>query len=103
MKKFIFASMVALAFTTNALAQSEPAKSTSAIKTPHTVNDGGAEAGRNSFTRNQAKEHIANAGFTDVSALAKGDDGIWRGTANKDGHPVNVALDFKGNVTTSPR
>ncbi len=103
MKKLICASIVALTFATVAFAQSEPAKSTSSIKTAHTVNDGGAEAGSNSFTRQQAREHIANSGFTAVSGLTKGDDGIWRGVAHKDGHAVKVALDFKGNVSTSAR
>lgn len=103
MKKLICASIAALTLATGAFAQGEPAKSTSTIKTAHTVNDGGAEAGRNSFTQRQAREHIAKSGFTGVSALTKDDDGVWRGAAHKNGHLVKVALDFKGNVSTTAR
>ena len=102
MKKLICASMMTLALTTSAFAQAgAPAKPTSAMKTAHTVNDGKAEAGRNSFTQAQAREHIAKSGYASVSLLTKGDDGIWRGTAQKDGRTVKVALDFKGNLSTS--
>ena len=71
------------------------------MKDTHTVNDGSAEAGHNSFTEKQAREHIAKSGYAAVSPLKKGDDGVWRGTAKKDGRTVKVALDFKGNVSTS--
>jgi hypothetical protein len=100
MKTLICATALALTFATGASAQSDAAKSTSAVKTAHTVNDGAAEPGRNSFTEKQAREHIANSGYASVSALKKDKDGIWRGTATKDGQKVHVALDFKGNVST---
>jgi len=54
--------------------------------------------GANSFTEGQARDRIVAAGFTQVSALAKDDDGIWRGNAMKDGKNAKVAVDFKGNV-----
>ena len=77
-----------LAFTTGALAQADaPAKSTSAVKTAHTVNDGKAEAGRNSFTQAQAREHIAKSRLCRRFAAYQGNDGIWRGTAQKNGGP----------------
>ena len=102
MNKLLCASMATLALTTGAFAQAgAPAKSTSAVKTTHTVNDGKAEAGRNSFTQTQARVHIAKSGYAAVSPLTKGDDGVWRGTAQKDGRTVKVALDFKGNVSTT--
>jgi putative membrane protein len=102
MKKLLYASVMTLTFTTGAFAQAgAPARSTSAVKTAHTVDDGKAEAGHNSFTQAQAREHIAKSGYANVSPLTKGDDGIWRGTAQKDGRTVKVALDFKGNVSTS--
>lgn len=88
-----------LAMATPALAQ-DGAKDNAAIKDVHTVNDGGARSGANSFTRQQAREHIAKSGFSHVSMLAKDDHGVWRGTAQHDGHTVHVALDFKGNVST---
>lgn len=103
MQKLIIASAMTLAFGTTAAAQGGPTQSTTAIKTAHTVNAGAAETGRNSFTEGQAREHIAHAGFASVSHLTKGNDGVWRGTARKSGHTVQVALDFKGNVSTSNR
>ena len=75
------------------------ARGNAPIKVSHTVNDGAAKAGANSFTRSQARQHILHSGYTAVSALTKGDDGVWRGVATKDGVPVSVGLDFKGNVT----
>jgi hypothetical protein len=83
-----------------ALAQTAPAKNNAAIKTAHTVDDGQARRGANSFTQTQAREHIAKSGFTNVSGLTKDKQGVWRGTAQKDGHTVHVGLDFKGNVST---
>jgi hypothetical protein len=83
-----------------ALAQTAPAKNNTAIKDAHTVDDGGARSGANSFTQAQAREHIAKSGFTAVSALTKDKHGVWRGTATKGGHSVHVGLDFKGNVST---
>ena len=83
-----------------ALAQTAPAKNNAAIKNVHTVNDGGSRRGANSFTEGQAREHIAKSGFTNVSSLTKDANGVWRGTAMRSGHKVQVGLDFKGNVST---
>ena len=102
MKALICASAAAaLTFASGAIAQSQAAKSASAIETAHTFNDGTTEAGHNSLTEKQAREHITKFGYATVSPLKKGDDGIWRGTALKDGRAVKVALDFKGNISTS--
>ena len=89
-----------LALASPALAQDAPAKDNAAVKDIHTVNDGGARSGANSFTRQQAREHIAKSGFTRVSMLTKDAHGVWRGTAHRGTHTVHVALDFKGNVST---
>jgi putative membrane protein len=56
--------------------------------------------GANSFTEGQAKDRIVAAGFTSVSSLAKDGDGVWRGSAMKDGKSIKVAVDFKGNVVS---
>ena len=56
--------------------------------------------GRNSFTEGEAKSRIEKAGFANVSALKKDDDGVWRGKAMKDGRSVDVSLDYQGNVVT---
>ena len=55
-------------------------------------------SGANSFTEGQARDRAVAAGFTNVSALKKDDNGVWRGTASKDGKSGNVAIDYKGNV-----
>jgi hypothetical protein len=56
--------------------------------------------GTTSFTRNQARGRLAKAGFTNLSHLTKDSSGAWMTTAMKGGQKVNVALDYKGNVTT---
>jgi hypothetical protein len=56
--------------------------------------------GANSFTEAQAKDRALAAGLTSVSSLVKDGDGIWRGTAMKDGKTQKVAVDFKGNVVS---
>ena len=54
--------------------------------------------GRNSFTMKQARKRIAGKGYSQVMSLKKDSDGVWRGTAMKDGQSVQVWLDYKGNV-----
>lgn len=56
--------------------------------------------GSNSFTEGQAMDRIVAAGFTSVASLVKDGDGIWRGSAMRDGRSVKVAVDFKGNVVS---
>lgn len=58
-------------------------------------------AGANSYTEQQAINHIEKAGFTGVTGLKKDDQGIWRATAMRAGKPVSIALDFKGNVVAN--
>lgn len=72
-----------------------------AASTPDTDNDAAPVAGANSFTEGQAKSRIEEAGYTDVTGLAKDDQGIWRGKASKDGKATSVALDFEGNVVAT--
>jgi hypothetical protein len=54
--------------------------------------------GANSFTENQVRERLTNAGFSSVGELRKDDQGIWRGAAMRNGAHVNVAVDYRGNV-----
>ena len=58
--------------------------------------------GANSFTENQARKRVEEAGYTKVGTMQKDDKGVWRTMAMKDGASVSVAVDFKGNVTTAP-
>ena len=106
MKTTISALALVAALGLSTFAQAQPsggpaAKGNAPIKAPHTVDDGQAKHGANSFTQGQAQTHIEKAGFTGVSGLTKGQDGVWRGMAMRDGQSVNVAMDFKGNVSTS--
>ena len=57
------------------------------------------EKGANSFTGGQAKSRLEGAGFNEVSDLTKDDQGIWRGTAMRDGKKVQVGFDYKGNIS----
>jgi protein CpxP len=59
---------------------------------------GSVEPGANSFTEAQARSRIEAQGFSDVKDLRKDDQGIWRGTALRNGQSTGVALDFKGTV-----
>lgn len=58
--------------------------------------------GANSFTDDQAKNRLEKSGFSDVAGLVKDKDGVWRGTAQHDGHSVQVWVDYKGNVGQQP-
>ncbi len=58
----------------------------------------GPVKGSNSFTEGEARSRVEDKGFSNVSALKKDDDGIWRGRAMKGGQQVEVALDYQGNV-----
>ena len=89
----------------SALAQTSPPSSST---TPPAVATSGANnttaapvAGANSFTMGQAQKRIEDQGFTQVTALVKDDNSVWRGHAMKGGKAVNVALDFQGNITAN--
>jgi len=69
-------------------------KHSSVKKTQHPA------SGANSFTEAQAKKRIAKAGYTNISDLKKDDSGLWKGSATKGGKSVDVALDYKGNVSS---
>ncbi len=69
-----------------------------AVNTRPNNNPGAPVAGANSFTKGEAQRRIADKGFAQVSDLKLDRQGIWRGTAKKDGHTVNVSMDYQGNV-----
>ncbi|WEX77513.1 PepSY domain-containing protein [Sinorhizobium numidicum] len=101
MKNTIFGVAVLVsAAAMPALAQTaSPSGNTPAIATPGTQNPAAPVAGENSFTEDQAKKRIEEAGYTDVKGLKLDHQGVWRATAMKDGESVSVALDFQGNIT----
>jgi hypothetical protein len=55
-------------------------------------------AGANSFTESQARGRLEAHGYSNIGGLTKDNQSIWRGKAMKDGTPVNVALDYQGNI-----
>ena len=59
-----------------ATTSTDPAKATASGATPPIP-------GANSFTEDQAKGRIQDAGYVDVSKLTLDDQGIWRGQASK--------------------
>jgi hypothetical protein len=71
-----------------------------AVHTDSGNNSSAPVKGANSFTMSEAKSRIAAKGYTHVAALKKDGDGVWRGTATKDGQKVHVSLDYQGNVNT---
>jgi putative membrane protein len=68
---------------------------------PADATTGTLTPGANSFTEEQARERIVEAGYTDVTGLVKGEDGIWRGHARRDGATVVVGVDYQGVVATT--
>lgn len=83
-----------------AVSSSNPLPNVPAVSTTGTDSKNAAAPvpGANSFTESEAKSRLEAHGYTDVTALAKDDQSIWRGKAMKDGKSVNVALDFQGNI-----
>jgi len=54
--------------------------------------------GANSFTEEQARNRISTAGYSQVGQMKLDNQGIWRGTATKNGKEYRVALDYRGNI-----
>jgi hypothetical protein len=101
MKRSIMVICAAMMAATAASAQTPAARSgpnNNAINTSGKHNSNAPVAGRNSFTQGQAKSKIEEAGYTNVSALKKDSNGVWRGKARKGGSTASVSVDFQGNV-----
>ena len=95
----IILATAAATMATSAFAQADAGSHNPAVKTAAVHTTAMAAKGRNSFTEAQARGRIAKDGYTAVSKLTKNGNGVWQGTAMKGGAKVNVALDYKGNVT----
>jgi hypothetical protein len=54
----------------------------------------------NPCTMEDARKHLMQQGYTNVSELVKDAAGKWVGSAEKDGKTVPVAVGVKGGVTT---
>jgi len=110
--RLILATVTAAILGTSALAQSPATPSPADSGALGTANPaatikpksgpestGSVEPGANSFTEAQARSRLEAQGFQDVKDLRKDDQGIWRGTAMRNGQGIGVALDFRGTVT----
>ena len=121
MRSMITAIAVVASLTGSAMAQSTPAaspgtnsatgssneavnpsgnanSSVNASGTIAVVAPSALEKGANSFTEGQAKSRIESAGMTGVTGLAKDGMAMWRGKAMRNGKPVDVGFDYKGNI-----
>src|SRR3954452_9792837 len=103
MRKTLAGALVLGLTAGGALAQT-PAPATGPQNSAVNTNDSsnrvaaGPVKGSNSFTEGEARSRIEKQGFTNVGALKKDDDGIWRGAGTRNGQQVAVALDYQGNV-----
>jgi hypothetical protein len=84
------ATVAAMALVVPALAESTSEKAPAATTAP--------AVRRNLFTETQARAHLSHLGYTGVSGLTKDENGMWRGSATKDGKSMTVAVDVKGVV-----
>ena len=77
--------------TTAAAGNRNQAVATTGVNAPQPA------SGRNSFTMSEARGRLERGGYSEVTALTKDANGIWRGSAMKDGTKTGVWLDYKGN------
>lgn len=103
MRYRIGASLIALAGAASLAACSEPGEPVNAAinedLNTDTATAPAQAAGANSFTEEQAREQIANAGYSDVSDLVLTENGLWQGTAMLGGERTGVSVDYRGAVT----
>lgn len=77
---------------------SDQAAQNPATKSPDKMTGVPLAKGATSFTQEQAKKRLEEAGYSQVSDLTKDADGLWHARAMHHGHQVNAAVDYKGNV-----
>ncbi len=103
MKKLLIAIATIAFSATSVLAQetkpaANPDGDTPAVATPSDQNAAAPVEGANSFTEDQAKDRITEAGYADVTELKLDDKGVWQAKATKDGKSVMVSMDYQGNI-----
>jgi hypothetical protein len=86
------------AFAQSATQDAQTGPQNKAVKGMHENNSAMPVKGANSFTRMEAQKQIEAKGYTHVAGLTKDKEGIWRGTADKDGASGPVSVDYQGNV-----
>ena len=96
----IFVTAALIAFGTIAQAQTpaQQGPQNPPIKSTTENNSSAPVAGANSFTEGEAIKQIEAKGYTHVSHLTKDANGVWRGTARRNGTSGPVSVDYQGNV-----
>ena len=110
MKQLVWAGLIVQLCAVPGLAQTNPphpaappptgGPGTPPISEPANVIDRDAVQGK-LVTESQARSRIESGGYREVSDLRKGSDGVWRGTAMKNGAPVRVSVDNGGAVSVN--
>ena len=74
-----------------------------AVANPNDVNKTSAAPvpGKNSFTQEQVAKRLQDNGYSGVTGLMKDSQSIWHAKATKAGQPVDVAVDYQGNITSN--
>jgi len=67
---------------------------------PPKIDAGALATGPTGFNEAQAKRWLLRAGMSNITDLTLGDDGIWRGKAERQGNIVPVGLDHNGDIST---
>jgi len=104
MEKIFLLLTAAALLTGPSFAQNPPATdrpNNNAVNSSGQNNSNKPVSGANSFTEGEAKSRIEKAGYTNVTALKKDENGVWRGKASKGGTSTDVSLDFEGNVNAA--
>lgn len=86
----------------NAPMTTRPSPEARPDQTTQIVSVAALERGANSFTEGQAKSRFEDAGFTDVTGLAKDEAGFWRARGMRGGLSVDLAMDFRGRIAAGP-
>ncbi|MBN9470899.1 MAG: PepSY domain-containing protein [Bosea sp.] len=97
MRNVVLTSIFCALVATGAQAQTSTTSPMPAPKAPADAN--APLPGANSFTEGQAKSRLEANGYSNVSALKKDDNGVWKGTATHSGAQVSVSVDYRGNIT----
>ena len=96
----IVALSASSAFAQTATPNANPDGNTPAVATPAEKNPTAPVKGANSFTEDQAKTRIGEAGYSAITELKLDDQGVWQAKATKDGKPVAVSMDYQGNIVS---
>lgn len=67
---------------------------------PPRIDAGPLAPGATAFTEAQARRWLMRAGMSNVTDLMLGEDGIWRGQAERQGNLFPVSLDRNGDIAT---